>query len=190
MRESLVVLGQAIKARRRERGMTLQDVAKRTGLSSGLLSQVENFRTIPSLPVLLAIAAALDVEAAELLRAVSTAAKTKCVRIRADERRPVEREEARGVSYHLLLERPLAASTMQIMVVRFAADAVRQRVVSDGEQLIYILSGGLRYDVDGELWDLAAGDLLFFDGRLPHGPSAMAAEGAELLAIYFLRLDA
>ena len=48
MREQLIVLGTRIKKIRKERKMTLQALADRTGLTAGLLSKIENFRTIPS----------------------------------------------------------------------------------------------------------------------------------------------
>lgn len=56
MNEQLTCLGMRLKELRRKRLLTLQQLAERTELTAGLLSKIENFRTIPSLPVLLSIA--------------------------------------------------------------------------------------------------------------------------------------
>ena len=66
MREQLVTLGCKIRELRKKRRMTLQELAERTGLTAGLLSKIENFRTIPSLPVLAEIARALETGLSEL----------------------------------------------------------------------------------------------------------------------------
>ena len=71
MREQLIVLGTRIKKIRKERKMTLQALADRTGLTAGLLSKIENFRTIPSLPVLVGIAAALQIDLAALFEGMT-----------------------------------------------------------------------------------------------------------------------
>ena len=49
MREQLIVLGTRIKKIRKERKMTLQALADRTGLTAGLLSKIENWSASPPL---------------------------------------------------------------------------------------------------------------------------------------------
>ena len=61
------LLGQRIRLVRADRGMTLADVARETGLSTGFLSQVENGLTNVSLSALYRIAGALTITAPELL---------------------------------------------------------------------------------------------------------------------------
>jgi transcriptional regulator with XRE-family HTH domain len=55
-------LGEQIKILRREKKLTLQDLAERTGLSKPLLSQVENGLVLPPLITLALISSGLNVD--------------------------------------------------------------------------------------------------------------------------------
>lgn len=57
-----------IKEIRKEKGITIQEVADRAGVSKGLISQIENNRTIPSLLVLINIINALNIDLNEFLK--------------------------------------------------------------------------------------------------------------------------
>lgn len=51
-----------IKEIRKEKGITIQELADRAGVSKGLISQIENNRTVPSLLVLVNIISSLHVD--------------------------------------------------------------------------------------------------------------------------------
>ena len=55
------VVGDRIRRRRLDQGMTLRGLAERIGMTAGYLSRVENQRVTPSLDALQAIATALGV---------------------------------------------------------------------------------------------------------------------------------
>ena len=61
-------LGRRLRARRRELGLTLADVAAAADISVGHSSAIEKGTTMPSLPVLARLAHALDLTLAEVLR--------------------------------------------------------------------------------------------------------------------------
>ncbi len=63
----LTDLGANIRKERKERGMLLKELARRTGISTGALSMIERARNAPSLTVLHRIARGLDVPIVELL---------------------------------------------------------------------------------------------------------------------------
>ncbi len=61
MHEDLILLiGQNIKSKRTEKNITLEELAQRAGVTKGLISQIENNRTVPSLPVLFNLIHGLD----------------------------------------------------------------------------------------------------------------------------------
>jgi transcriptional regulator with XRE-family HTH domain len=66
-RTKLEALGSLIRARRSASGLSLRDLAERAKVSNAYLSQIERGLHEPSLSVLGAIAAALDVPLAALL---------------------------------------------------------------------------------------------------------------------------
>ena len=60
------VIGETIRGLRKERGLTLKQMARRTGLSVSLLSQIERAESSASISSLYKIATALDVRVREL----------------------------------------------------------------------------------------------------------------------------
>src|SRR5689334_10806650 len=57
-----LAIASAVRARRRRLGLTLQELADKSGLSAPFLSQVERSQTTPSITSLIAIAQALQVD--------------------------------------------------------------------------------------------------------------------------------
>lgn len=60
-------LGDAIKARRRDRGWTLAELSRRSGVSYNYLWEIEHNRKQPTLPVVKRIADALGVTLNDLV---------------------------------------------------------------------------------------------------------------------------
>jgi transcriptional regulator with XRE-family HTH domain len=60
-------IGERLRASRRERGLSLRDLAERLGVSPSLISQIERGRANPSVSTLYAIVSELDVSLDDLL---------------------------------------------------------------------------------------------------------------------------
>lgn len=188
MREQLILLGGKIKELRKKRKATLQALAEQTGLTAGLLSKIENFRTVPSLPVLMSIAAALEVDMSELFAGMNFQNKPEWLLIRPDAHQAVEREDdGHGMSYAAILETALDAVNLQVMLVTIRPQVRREPVSGEGDEMLYILSGRLEYRLGADTVSLEAGDTLFFNSALPHAPVNRGNEPVTLLACYFLR---
>ena len=76
---NLVELGSRVKTARKERGYTLDELAKRADLGKGMLSKVENFRVTPSLPTIIKIAAALEIPLEKLFKGLDQKTVTNVV---------------------------------------------------------------------------------------------------------------
>lgn len=184
---NLILVGIRIREARRIRGMTLDELADQTGLSKGLLSKVENFRAIPSLPVLAKIAASLSIDMAELVRGIGTDQSKPYILVRADERTKVERDEAVGFSYEALTVKSGGDTVVETFVLTLKPDARRKPVTTEGEQFIYILDGSIQFVLGEEKLKMKKGDSLYFDGRIPHLPENHTRKQASLLAVYILK---
>lgn len=79
----LMALGQRVRERRTERGLTLRDLAARAGLSLRFVAEVEAGRGNPSVASLAAMAEALQTSAAELLADPPAASATSGPRLLA-----------------------------------------------------------------------------------------------------------
>src|SRR2546425_2393781 len=64
----MIEVGQRVRALREAMGLSLRDLAERSGVSAPMLSQVERGETSPTLAVASRIAAGLDLSLSQLLR--------------------------------------------------------------------------------------------------------------------------
>ena len=62
----LANLGRQLKKIRVNKNLSLKQVAQMSDVSTGLISKIENYRTTPSLPVLLKIMQSLEIDLSEL----------------------------------------------------------------------------------------------------------------------------
>ena len=188
IQQGLIRIGLRIRQLRKHRGLTLAEVAGRAEISKGLLSRIENFRALPSLPVLLRIGRALRVDLSELLKGIELSDQAgDYVLVRAGDRDALDRDEARGFLYEAITCQTVGAVTFDSFVLTLSPDAQRKPVTTEGEQFIYVLKGSIDFVLgDGHI-TLAANDALFFDGRIPHVPFNTGAAEAQIIAIYLLR---
>lgn len=165
--------GRAVRARRKEVGLTLARVASLSGLSAPFLSQVENDRARPSITSLQRIADALGTTAAQLLAASETGAEVDVVR--ADEASPLD--AARGSRV-----RPLVRGARQLHAMEFTGGEHGDGTfVHRNDELMYVVHGSARAVADGEEHLLAAGDTLYCAGGTAHNWSPLTADTRVLL---------
>ncbi|MBU3984935.1 MAG: XRE family transcriptional regulator [Proteobacteria bacterium] len=184
---SLFKIGLNVRQARKKRGMTLDDIARRTNLSRGLLSKIENFRTLPSLAVLAAIARSLNIGMENIVKNVGAETSAPHQLVRAHRRVPVKREKSRGFKYATLLARPLGKIGFESFVLTLAPGAKRKPASTDGDEFIFMLRGEIQFVIGKETFRLSAGDAFYFDGHMPHVPLNPTTSTAELLVIYLLK---
>ncbi|MEG1229170.1 MAG: helix-turn-helix transcriptional regulator, partial [Flavobacterium sp.] len=64
----LLEISKRIKQYRIEKGFTVQELADLSDVSKGMISQIENGRSIPSLTVLLSVVSALQINLSEFFK--------------------------------------------------------------------------------------------------------------------------
>lgn len=182
----LIQISNRIKDRRRERNITVQELATRANVSKGLISQIENSRTIPSLIVLIDIIKALEVDLNVFFKDINTDGKhlPLIIRKQADYDH-FEKEHAEGFHYQRIFTRAIKNSTVDIVILELEPDAHRPQVETEAFEYKYILSGEVKYHFGEDTYVLNAGDSMLFDGRLPHTPQNMGKSVARMLVIYF-----
>jgi transcriptional regulator with XRE-family HTH domain len=171
-------IGARLRSLRRERGMTMAELAKATGLTSGFLSQLERDLTSVSLSSLARICAALDVRFGDVLDSAPTGAVIR--------RKDARAWTAIGAHVDLLLssrdERRFHLMESHIPPGEGAGEAL-YTFPADVE-LVYVLSGSLELQAEGKLFRVDAGDTLTYSPREPHtwrNPS----EGEEAVVLWF-----
>lgn len=175
-----------IKGIRKEKGITIQEVADRAGVSKGLISQIENNRTIPSLLVLINIINALDVDLNEFFKDFNSELDSGPVVVRKkDSYSPFEKESAIGFHYKRIFTSAMDSTTMDIVLLELLPDAQRPMVETEAYEYKYIISGQVEYIFNDQKISLEEGDSIFFNGRLSHTPRNIGKEKAVMLIVYF-----
>jgi transcriptional regulator with XRE-family HTH domain len=172
-----VRLGAKVRARRRDRGFTLVEVAKRTGLSIGFLSQVERDITAPSLSSLALIAAALGARISDFIREPPPVAL----------HHGGEGPQLFAIDPSMITYERLSTSFagQKLNAIRMhVPPGYRSEVTSHaGEEFVFVLDGTIRYLLAERSYDLAAGDSLHFAASQPHkvekAVSAKRAKGGK-----------
>ena len=175
-RKSGLPLGERIKSRRKELGLTLQQLANASGLSAPFISQAERDLTTPSLVSLLALAKALEVEIDHFMLIPDTGDIVH----RADE--PKILQVNSPVTY-VDLSSPIANRQMDATVMHIPAGHVFPIDQRNGEDLLYVISGELWASAGQTTTTLKAGDSVHFDARLPHMARNDSDEKAVVLYV-------
>jgi len=182
----LIQISNRIKERRRDKNITVQELATQANVSKGLISQIENSRTIPSLIVLIDIIKALEIDLNEFFKDIRTKSKLSPILIkRKEEYEHFEKEHANGFHYQRILTRFIDHSTVDIVILNLEPNATRPLVETDAFEYKYILAGEIEYHFNDERIHLSQGDSMLFDGRIPHTPVNLGTQTASMLVVYF-----
>jgi transcriptional regulator with XRE-family HTH domain len=175
-------VGSRVHALREAMGLSLRDLAGRSGVSAPMLSQVERGETSPTLAVAAKIAAGLELTLSQLLRldegehvAVS----------RAGERRRFERGGHRFEELTPPLPGQRADVSLHTLKPGTATGGREDPPMHEpgSRETAVVLTGTLALTVDGTRYELRAGDSVTFDADLPHHFENAGQEATRFLAV-------
>ncbi|MDN5216010.1 XRE family transcriptional regulator [Fulvivirgaceae bacterium BMA12] len=184
-------IGGKIKDIRKTQNLTLGELAQKSGISIAMLSKIENGRVFPTLPSLLQIFDALELDLNNFFSDYSKGDDFKgYIFKKRNTYTGIEKEEdSRGFDYETILSYTLEKSSMEISLLTLAKDARRKRLSTEGFEYIYLIKGNIDYELGKETFHMEEGDSLFFDGRIDHVPLNKNDEDSVLLVIYFITLS-
>ncbi|KPM32176.1 Transcriptional regulator, MerR family [Croceitalea dokdonensis DOKDO 023] len=186
MEDYLIGIGKRIKEIRKESSQTISYIAQKAGVTGGLISRIENGRTIPSLPVLLKIITSLDVEVTEFFNGMPQVNGANFIVSRKQENSIIEKEvEAVGFEYTYIFGKQLSTIGFETVLLEVRPGSKRDKVTTDAFEFKYILSGECYYVIGEEEVLLKEGDSIFFDGRVPHVPVNRGPVSSKMLVVYF-----
>ena len=178
-------IGRQVRAFRRQKGLTVAQLASEAGLSPGMLSKIENGATSPSLTSLLGLAKALSVPMTALFRGFEQSRPV--MHVKAGKGAEAERAGTRaGHQYSLLGHLPSTSAGVVVepYLITLSTQAdVFPAFQHEGMEFLYMLAGCVDYRHGQETFRLEPGDSLFFDADAPHGPEALIDLPARYLSI-------
>lgn len=176
-------LGERLKAARQRHGLTLDDLARRAGVSRAMISRIERGESSPTATVLVRLGSGLGLSLSALLE--EDAGAGPLVR-RAEQ--PAWRDPASGYLRRNVSPRG-TGSGFEIVEVELPAGAEVRLDSATGapslDQQIWVLRGRLDLTVEGIRHELAEGDCLQMHLRGPityRNPGAAPVRYAVILA--------
>jgi len=180
-------IGDRLRKIRKAKGLTLDVLAEQIGLTKGYLSKVETGQKVPPIATLARVAGALQTDVATLLqggKGAERAVTTGISLIRANERHEVIRGgTAFGYDYQALAHH-IDSKHMEPFIFTFPAQILREVFFEhDGEELIFVLSGIVEFQIGEETYELSPGDCIYFDSAIPHRGRGVKGDAKAIVVI-------
>ena len=162
-------IGPKIRALRQKKKLGLVQLGEHTGLSPAMLSKIERGQLFPTLPTLLRIAMVFGVGLEHFFTADETKPVIAVVRKEDRVRLPNRPGEKQPAYTFESLDFPVTDRTMEAFFAEFPAKAKPSEPHHHGgAEFIFVISGELNVDVDGDDVALHTGDAMYFDSSVPH----------------------
>jgi transcriptional regulator with XRE-family HTH domain len=177
--QTVSAIGAKVAKARAERGWSLQQLAKRSGLSPASIHKIEKSGMTPTITSLMKVAAALGksvgyfIEESDGLRPVTV--------VRRDERTRLHTSKD-GLVLNNISGRygPFFVAGAEAEVEPWA-DSGPQPMIHPGEELVLLLEGTMRFTIDAVAYDLDAGDSIHFRTAYPHSWANPSDEPARAI---------
>jgi transcriptional regulator with XRE-family HTH domain len=159
------VVGVTLRRLRTKRGLSLERLARASGVSRAMLGQVELGRSTPTINVVWKIARALGVPFSALITDPSEAPPTV---LRASTAKVLRSHDGAFVSRALFpLDAPRGVEFYELRLARLSTERADPHPPGTKESLV-VAEGALVMVVAGAQHRLDAGDAILFDADVPH----------------------
>ena len=157
-------IGKRLRRLRKERHMNLAELAEKSGVSIGLISQIERDLVAPSVVSLYHTAQALGTDISYFF-----STSDPCYVLQRKGTHKIISTNS-GLDEHLMLspDRPNRAMDFLLLTLKGGEAYDREQISHQGEEYCYVISGELTILIDDEELKLQAGDSLWLSSNHPH----------------------
>ena len=172
-------VGERLRALRHGRGLSQRELARRSGVTNGMISLIEQSKTSPSVALLKKILNGFPVSLAEFF-AESDEDEVTPVFFSVAKQPVMENGDIRFRQ----IGGPPKGRAMQIMTETYppGADTGETMLSHEAEEGGFIISGRIEITVGHQSATLGPGDAYYFDSRLPHRFRNLGDETCELVS--------
>lgn len=182
-------VGRRLRRMRKGKSLTVAALAEVSGVSAGMISQIERGLSNPSIGTLERLRAVLGIPLTAFFEdreAVPGPVATVDALVRRADRRPFFQVGSNGLSKELLS--PGGEHDLQFMIITVPPHTRSHEVmIGEGEKAGLVLAGRLNLIVADEITTLEVGDSFQFDSRRAHGVANDFDASARVLWIMHTR---
>jgi transcriptional regulator with XRE-family HTH domain len=160
----LIDVGQRLRELRSERGFSIRDLARLSGLNVNTLSMIENNKASPSLETLQQCSFALSIPIAAFFEDRSP--RQQIVHYKTTQRPSVA--FMNGILEDLGAGMPRRGAETFLVTINPHSDSGETYIVHTGRETVLCLEGQLTYMIEDKTFVLEPGDSLCFEAHLPH----------------------
>ena len=158
-------IGSRLKELRKTKGMSISELAERSGVSTGLISQIERDLVVPSVVNLYRVARALDADVNYFFE-TGNSREARITR-RGDHKRMIT-EQGHGIYELFTSSRQGDILDLIRVTLKGGESYSREMVTHEGEECGFVLKGTLTLLLDGKEYRLYEGDSVYFRSTIPH----------------------
>jgi transcriptional regulator with XRE-family HTH domain len=170
--EALERVAPRLREVRERRGLTIIEVANKTGISKSTLSRLETGQRRPTLELLLPLAGVYRVALDELVGAPDF----------GDPRVRLKPRQVNGRTVLPLTRNPNGVQAWKIIIP--ASQSTPRIRAHEGSEWLYVLTGRMRLILGDDDSVLGVGDVAEFDTSVPHWFGSTGDEPAEVLSVF------
>lgn len=170
-------IGLKIRSERKDRGLTLKELAEKAGMSTMTLQRIETGKTSPSVSVLSKISS-------QLQQPMNYFIQEKVPKIVVSKKENQSSIKSSGMALKVIV--PLAMTDKNVLV-NIGEEKPRCSVdlhAENGHSLVYVLEGKAVIDYDGVEYVLSAGDAVYYDTRYCQTVKALKRKH-KFLSVFF-----
>ena len=153
-------IGTLLRSSRKERKLTLKNVAEKASISEGFLSQVENDVNSPSVETLIRICKALEIDAGDLISRASR--QTKVEVIRRSEWDDIDLSHTGFVTRRFFPPDFRTGIDSAILVIERGKSIPVRKNIKNAQEVLTILKGSVELTLGPDSLDLGEGDSVHF----------------------------
>lgn len=178
-------IAERIRQIRKTKGMTLEQLGRKIGISRGMLSRLETNRSSPPIATLAKIAQGLEVPISLFFEESGSTTEQKYTVTRSNKRKQVVRRGSDiGFTYYAF-KKPQLLYLIEAFIMKHPPVKKKIRALFDhpGEEFILVLKGAIELVYGEEIIRLDTGDAIHFDPSIPHRAQNVGNIEAECIVV-------
>lgn len=170
-----VKIGKKIKDLRNQNGLTQQELADRTELTKGYISQLERGQVAPSVVTLLDLIECLGTTASEFFK------ETGMEQVVFTEEGFFEKIDEAGNSIQWIVPTAQHNAMEPLLVTIRPQESLSEDKPHDGEEFGYVIAGKIRLHLGEKVYTVKAGESFYYEAKRKHFIENAGARPAKLI---------